>query len=300
MKIAALMIVRDEEVFVGLNIDYHLDLGFDRIYIMDHCSADGTAGILARYAADPRVIVRCEEDPVFDHGRIANKLLKIALGHEHIDWFFLIDADEFLAIPSDVHQFIASLETRNIVYASIGWANALFQNKGERRCAIDTATFYFPGPERPWQHPGHFRKSIARYHDHMEVVVGGHYFRSENDQAFYDYTGGKPFLIPYDEASYLHFEFRDNAEHLYEKWSKLALNEKDSSSSAGRPWLERIELLREYVKSYEGRLEEVNRIWFDENHTLWGNQIAEDAIFRDNRLQQWCRSYLASQSQEDA
>ena len=72
--VAILMSVRDEESYIDLNIAYHLDLGFDYIFIANHCSTDYTNEILASYGDDSRVIVIEEKDPVFDHVKIANKL----------------------------------------------------------------------------------------------------------------------------------------------------------------------------------------------------------------------------------
>ncbi|MCL4280424.1 MAG: glycosyltransferase family 2 protein, partial [Ignavibacteriaceae bacterium] len=77
-KTAILMSVRNEEAYIDLNISYHLDLGFDYIFIADHCSTDGTKDILDSYKDDPKVIVIKETNPVFDHARITNSLLRYA------------------------------------------------------------------------------------------------------------------------------------------------------------------------------------------------------------------------------
>jgi hypothetical protein len=287
MKIAALIIVRDEETYIEFNIKYHLALGFDFMFITNHCSEDNTNQILRKYESNPKIILLNEFDPVFDHGKITNILLQKALSSFEIDWFFLIDADEFLGIPADVHSFVQSLEERKIVYASIGWANALFYDEQKASSPIDTDIFYIPYPERDWQHQGHFRKSIAKNHKGIEIVVGGHYFKSENNQEFFELSGGKPFLVPFEEAKYFHFELRNNPINLLKKWANLANNEKDSSSRANAPWLERINLIRSYVKDYKNRPDEVQRLWFVEHRTLWGKEIPKERIFKDNTLKNW-------------
>src|SRR3989344_3257229 len=96
-KIAIIMSVRNEESYIDLNISYHLDLGFDYIFIANHCSTDNTNGILDSYKNDPKVIVVEEKDPIFDHAIIANKLLNHANTNYKIDWFIFLDADEFLS-----------------------------------------------------------------------------------------------------------------------------------------------------------------------------------------------------------
>lgn len=289
MKIAALMIVRDEETFIEWNIRYHLQLGFDYMFITNHCSIDTTKVILKKFSDNKKIIVIEESEPTFDHGKIANKLLQFALKQYNIDWFFLIDADEFLSIPTKLHPFIEDLEKRKIIYASIGWVNAIAQNNTSTLNPIATSIFYYPFPEREWQHEGHFRKSIAKNHDGIEVVVGGHYFKSENNKEFYELTGGSPTKLPFHEAKYFHFENRNNAHNLFKKWERLALNEQDSSSSENAPWLERINLIRKYVKEYKENIQELERLWFKETRTLWGTRIPNENIFSDTSLSDWSK-----------
>ena len=83
--VAILLSVRDEETYIDLNISYHLDLGIDYIFIANHCSTDNTNKILNSYRNDPRVIVMQENDPIFDHAKITNKLLKLANSKHKID-----------------------------------------------------------------------------------------------------------------------------------------------------------------------------------------------------------------------
>lgn len=289
MKIAALMVIRDEETYIEFNIKYHLELGFDFIFITNHCSEDNTKQILQRFETNPKVIVFEEIETTFDHSKIANKLLQKAISSFEIDWFFLIDADEFLGIQTDVPSFVQSLEERKIVYASIGWANALFSDNQKITSPIETDLFYIPYPERNWQHEGHFRKSLAKNHRGIEIVVGGHYFKSENNQEFFDLSGGKPFLIPFEEAKYFHFELRNNSVNLLKKWRNLANNEKDSSSWINAPWLERINLIRTYVKDYGNRPNDVQRLWFNEHRTIWGKKIPKEKIFKDDTLKNLCK-----------
>jgi hypothetical protein len=289
MKIAALMIIRDEETYIEWNIRYHLELGFDYIFITNHCSVDKTKIILQKFSDHKNIIIFEESESTFDHGKIANQLLQSALEQYDIDWFFLIDADEFLSIPTKLHLFIEDLERRKIIYASIGWVNAIVQGNIATLKPIETTLFYYPFPEREWQHEGHFRKSIAKNHGGIEIVVGGHYFKSENNKEFYELTEGNPVKLAHSEAKYFHFENRNNAYNLFKKWERLALNEQDSSSRENAPWLERINLIRKYVRQYEGNIEEVERLWFKEARTLWGTIIPNEKIITDTSLNEWSR-----------
>lgn len=296
--IAMLMSVRNEESYIDLNIEYHLDLGFDYIFIMDHCSDDGTAEKLSKYKDDKRVVILKEINPVFDHARITNKLLRYANDNYKIDWFIFLDVDEFLSLKDkDIHLFIERLGKNNIPYATIGWANALFdRTMSDYRCApvhsIDTTKFFYPFPERSWQEYGHFRKAIVKNHKGIEVVVGGHYVETGNNIDFFGDFHWNPFIVPKEEAKLLHFEFRGTSEDIYKKWEKLATFENDSTSKSDSPWLERIETIRGYVKEFKNNIEEINKRWFCEHRTFWGATIPEDVIVYDNTLFLWYRKYF--------
>lgn len=286
--IAILMSVKDEEAYIDFNISYHLDLGFDYIFVANHGSTDNTNKILESYKDDPRVIVIEEADPVFDHAKIANKLLNYANANYKIDWFIFLDADEFLSVKDgSIHEFTKRLEENNIPYATIGWANALLDHTEAQINAIDTTKYYYPWPEKEWQEYGHFRKAIVRNHENMEIVVGGHYVKTENNPEFFGEYDWNPFIVPKIEARLLHFEFRNSADLLYKKWEKLALFENDSTSSVNSPWLERIRTIKKYVKDFKNNLDEINKRWFSEYRTFWGTLIPEDKVIYDSTPALW-------------
>lgn len=297
-QIAILMSVRNEEAYIDLHLSYHLDLGFDFIFIVDHCSTDGTRVVLKSYAKDPRVVVIEEKEPVFDHARIANHLLLYANTNYQIDWFIFLDVDEFLSIgENDVHDFIARLESKNIPYATIGWANALFDYTfSDYTCSptnpIDTTKYFYPWPERPWQEYGHFRKAIVGNHERIEIVVGGHYVETGNNIAFFGEYHWNPFIIPKSEARLLHFEFRGRPEEIYRKWETLAKCEHDSTSSTESPWMERLDTIRKYVEQFKGNIEEIEKRWFSEHRSFWGTLVPQERIVYDTTLARWYGKYL--------
>ncbi|OHB14607.1 MAG: hypothetical protein A2431_04115 [Candidatus Zambryskibacteria bacterium RIFOXYC1_FULL_39_10] len=295
---AILMSVRDEESYIDLNISYHLDLGFDYIFIADHCSVDGTKEILNSYKNNPRVVVIEEKDPIFDHARIANKLLKYAKNNYQIDWFIFLDVDEFLSIKeTNVHELVNRLESNGIPYATVGWANALFDYTfSDYTCSptnpVDTTKFYYPWTERKWQEYGHFRKALVKNHANMEIVVGGHYVETGNNKEFFGEYHWNPFIIPKTQAKLLHFEFRGKAENIYKKWENLALFEYDSTSNPESPWMERIRTIKKYVEDFKNNIDGINKRWFSEHRTFWGTTIPEDRIVYDLTLVNWHRKYL--------
>ncbi|MBU0974316.1 glycosyltransferase family 2 protein, partial [Patescibacteria group bacterium] len=291
--VAILMSVKDEESYLDLNISYHLDLGFNYIFIANHCSIDNTNRILDSYKNDPRVVVIEEKDSVFNHAKIVNKLLNYANTNYKVDWFIFLDADEFLSIKDrSIRDFVARLEKNGILYATIGWANALFDCTSTQVNAIDTTKYYYPWPEKEWQEYGHFRKAIVKNHKNMEIVVGGHYVKTENNPDFFGEYNWNPFIVPKNEAKLLHFEFRNKADSMYKKWEKLALFENDSTSDTNSPWLERIRTIRKYVEDFRGNIDEINKRWFSEHRTFWGTIIPKDRIIYDTTLLIWYRKYF--------
>src|SRR3989338_5707213 len=274
------------------NISYHLDLGFDYIFIANHCSTDGTSRILDKYKDDKRVVVIDEKDPMFDHAKITNKLLTHAKENYEIDWFIFLDADEFLSVKDKtIHEFVERLEDHNIPYATIGWANALFDyTMSDYTCSpvtpIDTTKYYFPWPEKSWQEGGHFRKTIVRNHDNIEVVVGGHYVETGNNVDFFGEYHWNPFIVPYEEAKILHFEFRGKAKDIYDKWKKLADYENDSTSDKSAPWMERINTIRGYVEEFKDNIGEINEIWFRKyfRNKIENGEIKTVCLVRDRNL----------------
>ncbi len=296
--VAIIMSVRDEESIIDLNISYHLDLGFNYIFIVNHCSTDKTNKILESYKKDSRVVVVQEKNPVFDHAKIINNLISYANKNYKIDWFIFLDADEFLSIRDrKIHHFTNRLEENNIPYATIGWVNALFDyTHSDYTCSpihpIDTTKYYYPWPEKKWQEYGHFRKAIVKNHKNIECVVGGHYVKTENNPSFFGEYNRNPFIVPKNEARLLHFEFRDKAEIVYKKWEKLATFEKDSTSNINSPWLERIRTIRKYVEDFKDNINEINKKWFSEHRSFWGTIIPEDRIIYDTALAIWYRKYF--------
>jgi len=297
-KTAILMSVRNEETYIDLNISYHLDLGFDYIFIADHCSTDGTKDILESYKDNPKVIIVAETNPIFDHAKIINNLLRHAKENYTIDWFIFLDVDEFLSIKEkDVHDFIGRLERNKIPYATIGWANALFDYTfKDYTCSpthpIDTTKYFCPWPERDWQEYGHFRKAIVGNHENIEVVAGGHYVRTENNVDFFGQYHWNPFIIPSSEAKLLHFEFRGKPDEIYAKWKKLAEFENDSTSSSNAPWIERLHTIKGYVEEFENNIGGIKRKWFSEHRTFWGTVIDSEKIVYDTTLIRWYGKYL--------
>jgi hypothetical protein len=282
------MVVRDEADLLRENLLYHLALGLDEIWVLDHCSSDGTADLLRGFAGDPRVRVFVERRPKFDHEAYVNFLLGHALAGAGADWIFTLDADEFLWLSIPLRRFLSELGAHDVRYGTIKWLNALpggAPSVGREKRQLEW--YYEPWPERPWQEEGHFRKAFCRTHKDMSVVVGGHYFRREANPEFFSGTHWNPTMIPLGEARIYHLEQRPSPKALLEKWTRLSTHIIEPGYDAGAPWNEKVLRMKQYLALYRDDLDAVEAAWFDKNRTFWGNEIPLSRLVKNGTLASW-------------
>ncbi|MFM9847221.1 MAG: glycosyltransferase family 2 protein [Hyphomicrobiaceae bacterium] len=101
------LIVRDEADLVAANIAHHLELGFDRIAIMDNASSDETGSILACLAKTYPLTIVYQPDTDYRQDEWAT-ILALKLGELGIDWAISLDADEFIAPDGGTLRSIAA------------------------------------------------------------------------------------------------------------------------------------------------------------------------------------------------
>lgn len=285
MLICALMIVRDEAELLPLNLQYHLDLGIDLIFVLNHCSADETDTVLQRFSSTGRIITFTNNNSAFDHEGLANKLLENAIVSCSPDWVFLLDADEFLVTRRPFRNFVTELQRTNVTYGTIKWINALPVPQLKRN-SIRNPLFFEPWAERSWQHEGHFRKAFARWSPGMRIVVGGHYF-TRMPGGGSDMDLPSPVLIPLADARLCHFENRFTPTGLMRKWKNLANNLVEPNYAPDAPWNEKLTRTREYVRKYEGDLSRLADEWFKLPRTFWGDAIPVECIRTELALRSW-------------
>jgi hypothetical protein len=113
-------IVHDEMFFLEAFLEHYRRLGADRFIILDDCSTDGTMAFLTaqpdvmvigsgiRYFAEvpypPETLARIRETRAVRLWR-DQMLDQFCIGQ----WAVVVDPDEFLALPSDLPTFVASL-----------------------------------------------------------------------------------------------------------------------------------------------------------------------------------------------
>ena len=98
MKIFGVTLVRSEADIIALTIRYHLQLGLDRILILDNGSSDGTDEILASLARSDNRIQWRRHDGEFQQAELTTGLAREAF-RAGADWIVPFDADEFWHAP---------------------------------------------------------------------------------------------------------------------------------------------------------------------------------------------------------
>src|SRR6185312_14137688 len=100
VKFWGVAMVRDEADIVESFVRHNLTV-LDGLSIVDHGSSDGTGEILAALAAEGlpvRTTVDTSSD--FRQSAVVTRLAREVLAACNPDYLFLLDADEFLKVPS--------------------------------------------------------------------------------------------------------------------------------------------------------------------------------------------------------
>ena len=94
MRLYGISMVRNEADIIRINVLYHLSVSFDRIFIFDDGSTDGTKRILKKLSRDPRVRWTSGTNSNFRQGEVFTGLAREA-HREGADWVVPVDADDF-------------------------------------------------------------------------------------------------------------------------------------------------------------------------------------------------------------
>lgn len=283
MKVAAIMIARDEGELLRLNIEYHTAVGFDHFFIMNHCSEDDTAQLLSLFANDLVTVVN-EPSPEFHQLEYQMRLINDALRHNTYDWIFPLDVDEFIHTTSPLKQMLVDLERRGITYACLHLFNMLHNVRLRQPYIhpLESEYGYYPWKEREWEQPSSFYKSFCKPHPHLRVFPGGHFFPS---------LPFPPYNIPTDSGKLFHYSMRGDPERLIRKWKHLSSSRLQQSTPQPNVWWEAYYLMDERLKYYEDRPDDLLRDWFESPRTFWGTVIEPNKIIQDTKIRDWWVSF---------
>ena len=156
MKIAVLMMVRDEADIVGKCLEHWQALGVRDFYICDNGSVDGTAKILKRFKDKSGASVTLSTDARTDWpGRDVINKMKDAAIDDGCNFLFPADADEFLQIDGygSIRKMIDEIGV------SSGWGELPYLN-------------ILPDGSSEWQRP--HKKAFGFIQKGQTISMGNH------------------------------------------------------------------------------------------------------------------------------
>lgn len=103
MRTAIIAIAKNEELYIKEWLEYHFNLGFNKIIV---CDNDDTP-ILKRFESDQVIVEECAGDDNHQPKVYTNMFAKY---RNQFDWILFIDIDEFLVLEEgDVNSFLSSI-----------------------------------------------------------------------------------------------------------------------------------------------------------------------------------------------
>ncbi len=98
---------RDEQDIISTFIDFYLDMGFNRVCLIDNGSCDGTVEQISQHPAHEQITLLIDPQPGYD-----KRLLDCyeAFAIHATRWCFFIDVDEFILIPGGIKQYAMQLQ----------------------------------------------------------------------------------------------------------------------------------------------------------------------------------------------
>lgn len=240
MRLLGLGIVRDEADIIELMVRHNLAF-LDGLALIDHVSTDGTSDILAALAREGLPLsVTQDTNPKFRQRALNNSLLRHWVHQGGFDWFFVIDADEFIAAPSReaLHRTLAALPTDRA--GRLEWPTYVPDFDVRRPLADRLAE------PRKVADPGHrFRKlALPRQllaQPGLEVNFGQHLLESTRPGVAIP----EPVPIPEDELALAHVPIRSIEQFTLKvatNWLSLVAHERRRVAE-GAQWREAFDLM---------------------------------------------------------
>lgn len=120
MKTAICTCIKDEHSYLVEWIEYHLNLGFDHIYLFEDFGSKSHKLITDKYDSVtllPMKIVMGEEDHI-EGRQLKSVRYSLRTLKGKYDWVAFIDADEFIRVECDLKNFLSRYENSDGIYLS--------------------------------------------------------------------------------------------------------------------------------------------------------------------------------------
>lgn len=184
-KLVMTLLVKDEEMLLAANLDFHLAQGVDFIIVTDHSSTDATPQILTEYEKRGVVEVIHEPSKAYDQKAFVNRMIQLAITKYNADWIINGDADEFFYSKSENLKDAFPIDGKpNILFCD--WALSL------------------PRAGQNWQEIDHFY--IGERSKAMHTAKGFRSVSGGNHRVYLDYTH-KPAMS--NDVILYHLQSRD-------------------------------------------------------------------------------------------
>lgn len=143
---AIIILVKNSEDIIHVNLEHHYRLGFRRFFILDNNSTDKTSFLILSFKKnheDADVFYTTDYNPAHRQAIKTGAMATFAENYLHndphpIDWFFPIDADEFITCCTKntvnaVQEFTNFLEDSSSEVLVFNWAQSALFSKETRK-----------------------------------------------------------------------------------------------------------------------------------------------------------------------
>ncbi len=98
MNVAIALGIRDDVEMIKVFIDYHLEKGIYKIFIIDFNSKDGTREVLRTYEEHPQIYVEYINEDIINNKHLQQRIRLKAYQDTNVDYLLHLDPDEFLIL----------------------------------------------------------------------------------------------------------------------------------------------------------------------------------------------------------
>jgi hypothetical protein len=208
LKLWGVAMVRDEADIIEAFVRHNLTV-LDGLAIVDHGSSDGTSEILAALATEGSPVrTSVDSSADFRQSAIVTRLVRQVFEADDPDYVFLLDADEFLKVPSRARLEARLAPLPPDVHAIQSWRNYV----PDFACDSDTLSLLRSARCAPPPQPAVNKAIVSRHFLHSPTLIaeGNHLVLRAVGAESYPVVRHAP--LPPDECAIAHVPVRSAAQ----------------------------------------------------------------------------------------